>query len=131
MEVPITPGELGRAHALAYTGRNVKVLLCSGALTINSDSAACLAAELPATNGYVRYELASLPAGAWNATDLRFDAPEIAASFTATGAGYTYSHLVVIVDDAANPYTVVDLGSVDLAAGTRQYPITIGQRSAV
>lgn len=130
MEVPITPKELERAHNAAYTGQSIDVLLCSGALTIDSTSAACIAAELAAANGYARFEVVALGAGAWNPNELRFDGPEIVATFTASGAGYSYDKLVVIVGDATYPYSVVDLGSQSLAAGqARTYPITIAQKS--
>jgi hypothetical protein len=131
MEIPITPKELERAHTAAYTGKKVDVLLCDGELTIDSTSAACIAAELPEANGYARFSVPSLAAGVWNETALRYEGPEVLATFTASGAGYGYNKLVVIVDDATYPYSVVDLGPQSLAANARSYPITIVQRSSV
>ena len=80
----------------------------------------------------MRYPLSSLGAVAWNAAQLRYESPEFVAAFEATGAGYTYDTVVVVVDGALHPYSVVGTGSQTLASGmARNYPITIAQRSAV
>lgn len=135
MNIPITPAELGRVHTESYQGLQIQVILClspasPNALSINSTTAQCVAAELASANGYARHVVASLAAGAWDGVNLRYAAPEIAAGFAATGAGFTYDTLVVLVAAAASPYSVVALGSQTLAAGqSRTYPLTIAQKS--
>jgi hypothetical protein len=133
MDLPVSPKELERVHGDAYQGRGVEVMLClnPGGLSLTSTTAEWAAAEVSG-NGYARFTLASLGAGAWNAGQLRYESPEFAAAFEGTGAGFTYDTLVVVVDQAAYPYSVVATGMQTLASGTpRTYPVTIAQRSAV
>lgn len=133
MDTPISPGELERIYGAAYQGAGVQVLLCTnpGALGPSSTTAEWAAAEVSG-NGYVRFSLASLGAGSWNGSLLQYESPEFTATFTASGAGYSYDTLVIVAAGHTHPYTVVALGTQTLAAGIeRSYPITIVQKSAV
>ena len=132
MELPITPKELERQAALCLEGRSYSVALClnSGSLTLASTRSDWLATERSG-NGYVRHT-GTLGTGAWNATTLQYELPEVTPSFTATGAGSVFDTVVVWIGTEAYPFSVVPVGSTPIAPGqTRTFPMALAQRSAV
>jgi hypothetical protein len=131
MELPITPKELERQAALCLQGRAYSVALClnSGSLTIASTRAAWLATEIVG-NGYARHT-GTLGTGAWNGTTLRYELPQVTPSFTATGAGYVFDTVVVLIGTEDYPLGVLAVGSTALQAGqVRTFPLTLAQKSA-
>ena len=128
LTVSISQKELERVAALAYEGETLKVALASvGATgyTAQSTVANWITVE-KSGNGYVRSSQV-IPAGAYDATDARYEIPGINAAFTATGAGYSYDRIVYWVDGATYPIGVItEDPNITLAAGqTQTYRINL------
>jgi hypothetical protein len=125
----ISQKELERVAALAYEGETLKVMLCtnSGSLTAQSTVAAWQAVE-QSGNGYVRYSEV-VGTGAWNGTAAAYVMPDIDAAFTATGAGYSYDTVVLYIDGATYPHSIiVESPNVTLSAGqTQTYRLSLRQ----
>jgi hypothetical protein len=104
----LSTNELARVAALAYEGKSIRVslaLLGLNELTVESTAAAWDATKLSG-NGYTDFTT-TLPTGGYDATDGRLEIGGtsgantfIDAEFSATGAGYTYDSIYVIVDDS-------------------------------
>jgi len=82
-----TPYEAGRMFANDYAGKRVRLCLANNTsgLGMTSTTAQWDAAELSG-NGYARYEW-TVPSGAYNSTTERFEAPNVLATFQASGGG--------------------------------------------
>ena len=122
INVAISQKELERIAALAYEGETLKVALCSVAATgYNAESTVANWTSVEKSgNGYVRYSQV-IAAGAWDATDLRYEIPAIDATFTATGAGYLYDRIVYWVDGSTYPIGVItESPNITLVAGQTQ-----------
>jgi phage baseplate assembly protein gpV len=105
----ISQKELERVAALAYEGETIKVMLCQVATsgyTAQSTVANWQTVELPSTGGYVRYSQA-VGTGSYNATSGRYELPAIDAEFTASGVGFTYETIVIYIDGATYPHSVI------------------------
>ena len=105
----ISTKELERVAALAYEGETLKVMLCQVALTgytAENTVVQWQTTELASANGYVRYSEV-IGTGSYSGTDGRYNLPAIDAEFVATGAGYTYDRIVVYVDGATYPHSVI------------------------
>lgn len=123
--------ELERVATEAYTGKAVRISLHNNTagLTAEDTIAAWDAVKLTATNGYADFTVASLPAGAYDSgTDGRFEIggtaganTYIEASFTATGAGFSFNTVVIRVDNNTYPHSIlVESPNVTVAAGQTQ-----------
>lgn len=125
----ISQKELERVAALAYEGKTLKVMLCtnSGSLTAQSTVAAWQAVE-QSGNGYVRYSEV-VGTGAWNGTAGAYVMPDIDAAFTATGAGYSYDTVVLYIDGATYPHSIiVESPNITLSVGqTQTYRLSLRQ----
>jgi len=124
----ISTKELERVAALAYEGETLKVMLCQVALTgytAENTVANWQSAEISG-NGYVRFSEA-IAAGTYSSGDGRYNLPVIDAEFTATGAGYTYDRVVLYIDGATYPHSVIEENpNIVLAAGQAQtYRLTL------
>jgi hypothetical protein len=100
--------ELARVANLAYEGETIKVALCnvgSTGYTAESAVANWLTTEISG-NGYSRFSLL-LPTGAYDSVDARYEVPFFDAVFTASGSGFTYDRIVVYVDGATYPHSVI------------------------
>jgi hypothetical protein len=100
--------ELARVANLAYEGETIKVALCnvgSTGYTAESTVTNWLTTELSG-NGYSRFSLL-LPTGAYDSVDARYEVPFFDAVFTASGSGFTYDRIVVYVDGATYPHSVI------------------------
>jgi hypothetical protein len=118
----ISRKELERVAALAYEGETLEVMLCSvgtSAFTVESSVADWETVE-QSGNGYVRFS-ATIEAGAYDATDGRYEIPSIDAGFTATGSGYTYDRIAIYVDGATHLHSlIVEDPNIALAPGQTQ-----------
>lgn len=125
----ISQKELERVAALAYEGETLKVMLCtnSGSLTAQSTVANWQSVE-KSGNGYVRYSEV-VGTGAWNGTAAAYVMPDIDAAFTATGAGYSYDTVVLYIDGATYPHSIiVESPNITLSAGqTQTYRLSLRQ----
>lgn len=114
--------ELERVAALAYEGETLKVMLCSVGVTgYTAQSTVTNWQSVEASgNGYVRYsEL--IGTGAYNSTSGKYELPTIDAEFTATGAGYTYDTVVLYIDGATYPHSILtETPNIVLSAGQTQ-----------
>jgi hypothetical protein len=124
----ISQKELERVAALAYEGETLKVMLYSvggTGYTAQSTVANWQTVE-KSGNGYVRYST-TIGTGSYDGTDGRYELPDIDAEFTATGAGYSYDRIVIYVDGATYPHSVLsESPNVTLAAGqTQTYRISL------
>ena len=120
--------ELERVAALAYEGETLKVLLASVGGT--GYTAQSLVSDWQTVeksgNGYVRYST-TIGTGAYDGTAGRYELPDVDAAFTATGAGYSYDRIVIYVDGASYPHSVLsEAPNITLAAGqTQTYRISL------
>ena len=124
----ISSKELQRVAALAYEGATLKVMLCSigsSGLTAQSTVSAWQAIEISG-NGYTRYS-AVIATGAYNATSGRYELPAINAVFTASGTGLSYDRVVLYIDGATYPHSVLaESPNITLAAGqTQTYQLSL------
>ena len=108
LTVSVSPKELERVAALAYEGEILKVMLCSvGATGYTAQSTVANWQSVEASgNGYVRYSEV-IAAGSYDSTDGRYELPTIDAEFTASGVGYSYDRIVLYVDGATYPHSVI------------------------
>jgi hypothetical protein len=100
--------ELARVANLAYEGETIKVALCnvgSTGYTAESTVTNWLTTEISG-NGYSRFSLL-LGTGAYDSVDARYEVPFFDAVFTASGSGFTYDRILVYVDGAIYPHSVI------------------------
>jgi hypothetical protein len=105
----ISTKELQRIAALAYEGETLKVMLCSVGLTgFNAESTVAQWQTTETSgNGYVRYsEL--IGTGEYSAVDGRYNLPTVDAEFTASGVGYTFDRIVLYIDGATHPHSIIE-----------------------
>lgn len=126
----ISQKELERVAALAYEGETLKVMLCSvGATGYTAQSTVANWQSVEKSgNGYVRYSEV-VGTGAWNGTAAAYVMPDIDAAFTATGAGYSYDTVVLYIDGATYPHSIiVESPNITLSAGqTQTYRLSLRQ----
>lgn len=129
-QATISPKELERVAGLAYEGEDLKVMLCS--LTSEEVDASSTVATWQtyeiSGNGYSRYT-EQIGSGAYSATTGSYLLPEIEAEFTATSAGYSYNYVVLYIDGATYPHSVVlESPNIVLSSGqTQTYKINLIQ----
>jgi hypothetical protein len=128
LTVSLSVKELERVAALAYEGETLKVLLANvGATGYTSSSTVANWQSVEVSgNGYVRAS-GVIAAGSYNGTTARYELPVFDAVFTATGAGYGYDRIVVYVDGATYPHSVIteDPNIVLSASQTQTYRISL------
>ena len=122
--------ELTRVAAAAYEGQAVRVSLHNVGATgydQNTTIANWDTVKLPAANGYADFVLDPLPAGGYDATDGRYEMggaginTYITASFTGSGAGFTYDTVVIRIGTATYPHSIIsESPSVSVAPGATQ-----------
>ena len=124
----ISQKELERVAALAYEGETLKVMLASvGATGYTAQSTVANWQSVEKSgNGYVRFSQV-IATGSYNATTGRYEIPDIDAAFTATGAGYSYDRVVLYIDGATYPHSVLaEDPNITLQAGqTQTYRLTL------
>ena len=118
----ISQKELKRLADLAYEGETIKVMLCSvGATGYTAESTVANWQSVEKSgNGYARYSQV-IAAGSYDATDGRYEIPNIDAAFTATGAGYSYDRIIIYIDGETYIHSmIVEDPNITLAAGQTQ-----------
>ena len=126
----ISTKELERQAALVFEGETLKVMLCQvGATgyTAESTVANWQSVEISG-NGYVRYSEV-IGTGSYSGTAGAYLLPTIDAEFTATGAGYSYDRVVLYIDGATYPHSVIaeDPNITLLAGQTQTYRLNLQQ----
>lgn len=126
----ISQKELERQAALCFEGETLKVMLCSPnvtGLTAETPVATWQTHEISG-NGYVRFSTV-ISAGSYVALNGSYDIPEITASFTATSVGYSYDTVVLYIDGATYPHSILkESPNIVLQSGqTQTYKLTLRQ----
>jgi hypothetical protein len=125
--------ELERVAALAYEGETLKVLLASvGGTGYDAQSTVANWQTVEKSgNGYVRYST-TIGTGAYDGTSGSYLLPDIDAAFTATGAGYSFDRVVIYIDGATYPHSVLtEAPNITLAAGqTQTYRVSLNTNDA-
>ena len=124
----ISTKELERQAKAVFEGKNYKIFLAvKGALTVDSTTAAWTAVEITG-NGYAAVT-GSIGAGSYSAANARYEIPALNATFTASGAGFTYDTICLVIDGAAYLHSInVEAPAITLAAGqTKSYTLTLAQ----
>jgi hypothetical protein len=125
--------ELKRKADLAYDNKTYKVFLAdnsTAALDAEDTATLWLAEELASTAGYAAVTgTITTASGAYDGTDARYEFPAITATFTATGAGFTYDTVVLrIASEASVAGILVESPAITLLAGqSKTYSITLGE----
>jgi hypothetical protein len=126
----ISTKELQRQAALAFEGETLKVMLCQiGTTNYTAETTVANWQSVEVSgNGYVRYSEV-IGTGTYSATTGTYNLPVIDAAFTATGIGYTYDRVVLYIDGATYPHSVlVENPNIILLAGqTQTYRLTLRQ----
>lgn len=89
----------------AYSGKVLTAALVNAATAPSVDAgiASWLQYELPeGTSGYARFQSTALTGGSYSATAQRYEQTPIAVEFSATGGALTFSHVVLLLDAAAD-----------------------------
>lgn len=126
--VKISQKEQKRVAAEAYEGRTIKVMLCNVGVSGYAEESTVSnwqSVELSG-NGYARYS-ATIGTGAWNTGEGAYIIPTVNASFSATGAGFSYDTVVAYIDGETYVHSITtESPNVTVAAGqTQSYPISL------
>jgi len=125
--VSVSQKELQRVAELAYEGETLKVMLCNNtaSLTAQSSVASWQGTEISG-NGYVRAS-GLIGVGSYDTLAGYYTLPEFFAEFSATGAGYTYNTVVIYINGAPYPHSIIqESPNIVLSAGQQQtYSITL------
>lgn len=128
LTISVSPKELQRVAYEAYEGLTLKVMLCSVGATgyTPSSTVANWQSVEKSGNGYVRASNV-IGTGSYNGTTARYELPSYDAEFTATSTGYSYDRVVVYIDGATYPHSVLteDPNIVLLAGQTQTYRISL------
>jgi hypothetical protein len=107
-----TPFAEGKFYEETYLGKRARMCLAvnSGSLSVSSTTAQWDAAELSG-NGYARVEW-TIPAGSYNSTTGRFQAPVQQCEFLATagGQGLTSNTIYIVLGTVSNNVTTWQTG---------------------
>lgn len=126
----ISQKELERQAQLCFEGETLKVMLCSPSVIglTPQDTVATWQGHEISGNGYVRYST-TVGTGAYVPLNGSYDLPEIIAAFSASGVGYSYDTVVIYIDGATYPHSVItESPNVVLLPGQAQtYKITLRQ----
>lgn len=122
LSTTISTKELQRVAVAAYEGETLKVMLCSvGATGYTAESTVADWQTVEASgNGYARYST-TIGSGTYDALEGRYELPDIDAAFSATGAGYTFDRIVLYIDGATYPHSIItESPNIVLLAGQTQ-----------
>lgn len=106
--VSLSQKELERVAALAYEGETLKVMLCNVDTTnyTAENTVVQWQAQELSGNGYVRFSV-TIGTGSYDTTDGRYEIPPIDAIFTADGGVLSYDRIVLYIDGATYPHSVL------------------------
>jgi len=133
LTVSISQAELKRKADLAYDNRAYRVFLADNStagLGLEDTATLWLAEELATSNGYAAVTgTITTASGAYDGVDDRYEFPAIAATFTASGTGFTYDTVVLRIGTEASVVgTLVESPAITLLAGqSKTYTITLGE----
>lgn len=120
LTITITPKELERQASLAFVGKPFKVFLVNDpefTLTDTSTLAECEALELPQSAGYLPVT-GTIADGMYDDVAGEYRLPAIEASFTGSDVGHQHNTVVLSVDAALYPHSIMrQAETVALQAG--------------
>lgn len=130
VSLTISEFELARQAELCFTGQAYEVFLAtnSGSLTASSTYAAWQAVEVASANGYAPVT-GTLSAGSYNSGTARYELPNITATFSSTGSGYSYNTICIRIGTETYLHSAItESPAITLAAGqSKTYVITLVQ----
>lgn len=95
--------EMARVAAAAYEGKSVRISLANDiGNTLTSESLVSSWDALKVSGGGYADYYATVQVGAYDVADARYEMPQIDAAFTATGGGYTYNRMYVVIGTYTN-----------------------------
>jgi hypothetical protein len=132
LTVSISQAELKRKADLAYDNKTYKVFLAVNDASYTPETTATnwLTKELASSNGYAAVTgTIATGTGAYDETDDRYEFPAITATFTASGAGFTYDTVVIRIGSEASVVGILEEDpAITLLAGqSKTYSITLGE----
>jgi hypothetical protein len=129
----ISTRELLRQSSLVFDAKAYRVYLATnnGSLTAESTHAAWTAVEVAGGTGYAAVT-GTLGTGVYQAGTGRVEVPAVTATFTATGAGFSYDTVVIRLGTETYVHSIlVESPSITLAAGqSKTYTLTFAQNDA-
>ena len=129
----ISTKELLRQSAALFDGKAYRVYLATnnGSLTADSTHAAWTAVEVAGGTGYAAVT-GTLGVGVYQAGTGRVELPDVTATFTATGAGFSYDTLVIRLGTETYVHSInVESPAITLAAGqSKTYTLKFAQNDA-
>lgn len=111
LTVSITPKELERQAAACFEGKPYSVFLVSDPTETLGNTNTVLeweALELAEADGYAR-ATGTIGTGSYNTSLGFYQLPAINAQFTGAGAGHTHDAVVITVDGADYPHSILRL----------------------
>jgi hypothetical protein len=125
----LSQAELQRVASRAYEGLPIRVSLANEAvetLTVNSAVSSWDALQLSG-NGYATYRTV-IGTGSYDVGDNRYEMPFIDAEFSATGAGYSYNKIYIVLGSftTSNLQTVAVSSNVATFTTTSAHGLTNG-----
>lgn len=125
----ISQKELERQANLSFEAKSFTVFLAtnSGSLTAQSTYSAWVAVA-PSGGGYAAVT-GTIGTGSYNGTTNRYELPTITATFTATGAGFSYDTVCLRIGTETYLHSiVVESPSITLLAGqSKTYTLLLAQ----
>lgn len=126
--VTLSQKEMERVAGLAYEGQDIRVSLAydpGSSLSSESTVAACDALKI-SSGGYSDFT-DTIGTGSYDGADGRYEMPQIDAVFTATGAGYTYNTVYVVIGTELYLHSLtVESPNIVMSDGqTQTYRITL------
>lgn len=126
----ISQYELQRQAGLVFEGKDYEVFLATndGTLTANSTYADWQAEEVASANGYAPVT-GTIGTGSWSTGNERYELPSITATFTGSGAGFTYDTVCIRIGTETYLHSaIVESPAIQLASGqSKSYVITLSQ----
>ena len=125
--ITVSQKELQRVASLAYEGKTLKIMLCSNTASLTAQSSVTSWQGVEKSgNGYARASF-TIGTGTYDSLAGYYNLPEVLAEFTATGAGYTYDTVVIYINGAPYPHSIiVESPNIVLSAGQQQtYSVTL------
>jgi hypothetical protein len=126
----VSAKELKRQAALVFEGKTLCVMLCrlgGSGYTVESTVANWQSVEISG-NGYSRFT-ATISAGAYNSSTLRYELPSIDAAFKAQGGAFSYDTVIIYISGESYIHSLTrESPNIVLADGQIQtYSITLVQ----
>lgn len=125
----ISQKELERQAGLCFEAESYTVFLANNTTSLTAQSTyTSWVAAAPSGGGYAAVT-GTIGTGSYNGTTNRYELPTITATFTATGAGFTYNTVCLRIASSTYLHSiVVENPSITLLAGqSKTYTLLLAQ----